>query len=398
MPMIAFFPWFAVSEQRKVGQIVLEPFVRETGPGLDADTQNVLDMMLEPYCENPQLPVQRATIVRLEGHDFLDELDEDDREDVFLFSELLALAGLGSRGYFSHRAYVNTANCEVVIQRFQDPTNGPTIRARRRDGFSTMAHLDRELYRVTRPAHVPHNTMDLELDWRFLETLWEARRTDIGARIVEATSSFTRANTDAPTVHTSTEIVLTVGAFETLLDVRQKAKEHALADPFTSLWSPTLRVSCEESSRVKDGWGRNAASISETWIRDLFQHRGFHAHGRLSVAGKRYWQTHEHLLLSSYVFPLLTKLVLAQAQLYELDEDEQYAIDVFEKLADADLFTATDEHAIEFPWTDIWCKNRFAWMWEQKHEEWGFGGDAQQDEEFDEDDPEAGAERQDDES
>ncbi|MEO1172033.1 MAG: hypothetical protein AAFX94_08265, partial [Myxococcota bacterium] len=79
------------------------------------------------------------------------------------------------------------------------------------------------------------------------------------------------------TVHTSTEIVLTVGSFDTLLDVSQKAKEHGLAAAFCSAWCPMLRVSLEESSRVASGWGKKATSVSEAWVRDLFQHRGFRA-------------------------------------------------------------------------------------------------------------------------
>ena len=68
----------------------------------------------------------------------------------------------------------------------------------------------------------------------------------------------------------------------------------------------------------------------------------------------------EHLLLGSYIFPLLVKCKLSRAGLYTLTDRDQDDIDVFERLACVELFpqvsddpTNAEDESREFSWNEV---------------------------------------------
>ena len=79
---------------------------------------------------------------------------------MFVFSEILAIAGLAAREFFSVGAllYQNRDNFRLVIQGFSSEQNGATIVTRRRDG-STHNYWSRDSYRVEKPDHAHHGRL-----------------------------------------------------------------------------------------------------------------------------------------------------------------------------------------------------------------------------------------------
>ena len=70
------------------------------------------------------------------------------------------------------------------------------------------------------------------------------------------------------------------------------------------------------------------------WIRDAFILRGSFAHGRKrSSGGWRGWTLDEHLLLASFAFQLILKVVLADRGLYQLTDADETALEALERLA-----------------------------------------------------------------
>ena len=95
--------------------------------------------------------------------------------------------------------------------------------------------------------------------------------------------------------------------------------------------------------------------MTEVWLRDFYATRGHHAHGHRKARPAARWSTMEHLLLGTYVFSLLVKCVLAGRGLYTMSKDDVSDMNVFERLACADLFRqVADRHSsLDSPWARI---------------------------------------------
>ncbi len=347
--MLVFFPWLKLRDSLHVGDFTLIPYKRGSEPvGPGAPLQEVLDTITKPYLGQAEQPIGYATLVQVGQGDLTHDLDEQQRTAVFVFSELLTACGLSCREYFQSGGmmYWNRDNFRLVVQQFADPHGGVTITTRRRDG-STLSYWSEDAYHVQKPDHVPLGG-DIHVDERLLEALLRARESKTWDRLWASVVSFDFANTDSAYMAGETEAVLLSGAFERLLDC-DRGKENELAERFSRALTRRKDVTVADCVRLSSldisKKFRKSASIRDMWIRDFFRLRGDLAHGRLSAGYSPAWSLLNHLLLGSYVFPLVLKSVLAGNGLYTLEEGDQFRIDLFESLACEEHFgPGTDKH------------------------------------------------------
>lgn len=289
-----------------------------------------------------------ATIAVLRNREVIDDLTQEDRDELFLFSEIVAFAGLARREFFGFGFnYVNRDLFTFIIQSFEAVPGAVCVETRRRDG-KTRNLVTPEAYKVHRPFHVPDSVCPVRVDTALIEALLQSRDTDKWPCYQEAIFDFTRANTDNDQIAEQMELILLNGAFERLFGLRG-GKEHQLVDRIASTFRPSARVDPSSCSRIRR---EERGSLTEIWIRDLYRLRGNLAHGRGKSTYPSMWDIREHLLLGSYVFPLLVKLLLQHDGLYELTKDDSFGIDAFERLASARLF-AEPEGGKPWPWSEI---------------------------------------------
>jgi hypothetical protein len=355
MGTLAFFPWLTIEQSTDVGGYRLVQFVRGRIPG--GVDQPIYDAVLAPYLEGEGRPIRTATILGRTGRGLSERLDEETIQDYFDLAELVAFAGLAGRKYFqpSHLHYANRDTYILVIQNFDDPTAGVILQTRRRDG-PTLTYVVPSQYRVRQPAS-QDGVSSAPLESGLLAALLLARDHPEYPALAEAIFQFNRGNTDSDGVTEQAEVIYTVSAFERLLDCR-RGSEDDLAERLNAAWRSGERLPLDQCGRIPSERART--TVTDTWIRDFFQHRGFHAHGRREARHPAVWSPAEHLLLGAYAFPLLVKSWLAGRTLYALTEDDQADIDVFEHLACADLFPPPDELGVpRSPWNKI-C-GEFKW-------------------------------------
>jgi hypothetical protein len=151
MGMLAFFPWLSIEEPIVAGNLRLARFTRGVAPaGAGTVEQRLIDGVLAPF-RAPHGPVNVATIAHLDGKAFTAELDEAERNDLFVFSQVVAFGGLGAREFRSYGRYCNATDFIFIIQGFRDEPNGTVFDARRRDGH-TSVRVTADAYQVWAPS------------------------------------------------------------------------------------------------------------------------------------------------------------------------------------------------------------------------------------------------------
>lgn len=359
MGMLPFFPWLKAGEDVEIQSYVLLPYERGQQPaGAGTQLQEQIDKVLEPYRVRGDNPVERASLLKYADKELAADLTSDELDALFVFSELLAVSGLSSRRYFSPGLeYCNRGLFRLYVQSYVGTTGGVTLTHRRRDG-TTTSFITKGAFRVHKPYYIeePHPfTVDDSLLIALLTAQSKLDDAEWG-RHYESIVNFNLANTDSDHIPLHLEAVFTIAAFERLLGVGGKPIE--LARSFSTLLVPEEEMSPDECPRLSNRTVlcRDFSSIRELWLRDFYNVRDNMAHGKIGSRYPALWVTRDHLLLSSFVYPLLLKCKLASDGLYQLSSNDQLSIDVFEKLA-------CEEHTLprepdkdkpeEFPWNRV---------------------------------------------
>lgn len=355
MSMLSFFPWLGVKERLQLGEFQLLPYERgQSSCGAGVELQRAFDSVLEHYVEANQKPIRHATLVVADGRQITDDLGQEEMESYFNFGELVAFGGLATRKFFGlGNQYCNRDDFTFIIQGFRETVPGVGIVSRRRDGGKST-FVTATIYRVQRPFHVQSDS-DFKLDAPLVKVLLDIRERDEWSHYFEAISGFNRANTDSNQVGEASELVATVGAFERLFDCN-RGKEDDLATRFIQAFQPTSRMSITSCGRIPANRFSGCTSVAEAWIMDAFRLRGDLAHGKHKVRYPAVWNSQEHLLLSSFIFPRIVKSVLASKGHYTLTEEDRGDLNTFEHFVTCDnLFAVPDDVAASQsrPWDKI---------------------------------------------
>lgn len=358
MSMLAFFPWLQISDAVRVEEFELLPYQRGIAPsGRATKEQSVFDRLLNPYYSGGT-PIRIATIVRIAGQDPTRNMSSEERSALFVFSEVLSAAGLAAREFFGFGLnYQNRDNFRLVIQCFDSDRGGSAITTRRRDG-STSNYCTEDSYRVQKPEHIPSHRPN-SIDFPLLCSLMASRDSQDWERFYEAILGFNLANTDSPDISEHAEAVLLIGAFERILECHH-GKEDELAERFSATLTPTEDkelMSCTQLSGLTNRFNKSHF-IRDIWIRDFFRLRGDLAHGKIKSRYRPVWSLQNHLLLGSFVFPLLVKSKLRSIEAYLMTDHDQESIDVFEPQACEDHFAlVADRDDLEsYPWDRVYLE------------------------------------------
>jgi len=339
MSMVAFFPWLKIKRDFDLGDIELKIFkVSGQQEVTENGRQIIYDKVIKHYLDSSNNLIEKCTIVLKKNKNILEDIDENERDFLFSFAEILAFSGLSKREFFGFGfGYCNRDNFSFVIQSFTKDSDGVTIVTRRRDG-STKNFISGDAYKVTMPFNITSNEVEIDINLAKALLQLPKKSPDIWPRFSDAIFFFNRANTDSDQITEHQEIVMTISAFERLLDCRG-GSEKELVKKFLKVFTTEDCLDFSQSKRLKNsGFKVNDKTLKEIWLRDFFRIRGEYAHGKRSSKRPIIWLPYEHLLLGAYVFPLLLKILLSKYGFYKLIEDDIDDINLFEQLAGADIF------------------------------------------------------------
>jgi hypothetical protein len=366
MSTLVFFPWLGLTNVIKAGDFSLIPFERGKKPGGPGTAlQKSLDKVTEPYIIPSNNPISYAAIVKFGPNEITTDISEEQAASVFAFSELVAISGLSARNYFaasSMSGYWNRENFRIFIQNFTPESHGVAVTTRRRDG-SRSTYYSGKTYNFQKPEHVESSSITkVKLDTPLLDSLLKAKDgliPETWSCFFESILNFNFANTDNDGIQQEAEAVFIIGAFERLLECG--GKENDLAERFVRILRPSSDKSPNDFTRLSaqqiESRFRNSSTIRDIWIRDFYRLRGDLAHGKVESKYPAIWTLRDHLLHSSYVFPLVLKCKLAEGKYYNLTEDDQFHIDLFESLLCEEHFKPQAmEH--EHPWDKVFQEAR----------------------------------------
>jgi hypothetical protein len=349
MTSIYFFPWLDAQNSIDFGSVLLEPYERGELPGnQERITQDEIDAVLNFYKTSPTENVQRCLLIRLPSRQIGEDLNEDEKSYLRVFGELLCFSHIAERTYFGWDYHYCCKEDFAVhghgwsSERFDGHI---VIHTRRRDGVSyNMTDAEYGAY------HRPHNankSSSLQENPPLLQPLLQAfqnMNNDQWGDIYECVINYNLANTDNALIAPEAEIVLLHSAFDAIFrDVGDNPKERTKV--FQAYMGRALKTiadlqddSCLADLIIKHDNGKNR-SLIEHWIKDFKLTRGHHAHGGTSRNYPGLWSQPNHLVLGSFVLPLLVKKRLESAGFYTWSHEDYANLSAFEGLIQYNHFS-----------------------------------------------------------
>lgn len=330
MSVLFFLPWVSLSEVVEVDGIRFIPYSRGKEP---AELRGVpiatLDAVLGSYGNQvyrstsaSSLPITDAVLVSWDGDEEGLELAEDMIQARLDQLNYVIFSALAKRRFGQNSGYCNTEGYMAVAQRFSPDRPGATLlTSRRKDGAISRYNSAAPVPRFIRPEHVD-NPLRFDVDMQLLQALLRLPEGELKQRIDQSIDAFLRANTDSPSMSERSEVVLMQEAFEALLganhtkeDFRRKVGDHLTPDlPDPVVWSTGPLTQGVWLKR----WPSNVKRPIDAWAQDFSASRNAAAHGSKGSHAPTVWALRNHLLFSSWLFPLMIKQLLSDEGLYTL--------------------------------------------------------------------------------
>lgn len=365
MSALFFLPWVANPEPVQLGSMHLVPYKRGQVPGtIHGISQETIDAILGNYGDPDFFPssgtskhVMGATIITWDDDVVGLDLSEDRIVSRLEQANYVAFAALARRRFCNNSGYCNADGYQVIAQGFTAEKPGATsIPTRRRDGRGLHYVGSASVPRFIRPHHV-ESGLTLAVDEALVCALLALPSGDLKGRIDEAIEVFLRANTDSPAMSERAEMVFMRVAFETLLDATHETSD--LRKRFTMHFSeefpapPKWSDGVFTQARWRQRWPKNVNRPLDAWVQDFCNARNSAAHGPCGAKAPSLWKRHNHLLFSSWLFPLMVKKALEDKGLYQLNDEDKAARQGAEAFLAHDLLSYASEEHKEFWWDRV---------------------------------------------
>src|SRR6185369_9232709 len=102
MKALSFFPWLNIPAPIEVGAYLLTPheLTNESNSSANIESESI-KRILKPYRDKSKRSVRKITLLIKRGGPTIREIDDDEREELFLITELIAFCGLARRKFFT---------------------------------------------------------------------------------------------------------------------------------------------------------------------------------------------------------------------------------------------------------------------------------------------------------
>ncbi|MEX0596092.1 MAG: hypothetical protein WD512_06280, partial [Candidatus Paceibacterota bacterium] len=322
------------------------------------EDREVLTKAVEPFRIVRERSLRSFVLVELQDNDYLRNYSEDEIERFKFFNNLLTMSCLSNRMFFQPMiGYINSDTLDYFIRRYSPERNFQTVYGRKRDGHIMSINTERSEI-IKRPVHVS-STLPYEPDITLLNSIITAKnelRNRYWYKIYNSILNFISGNTDNIKISPTQEIIFLRSSFELLLSERNLQSDFMdVIDEFTEL------ILIEEFPELLERPGnleiRPEMPISEAWIKEFIALRDYLAHGNSLSRFEARWSLYEHLLLASFIYPVILKWFLQEHEQYTLSNRDIARFKAFEHLLSVQHFVdfteQENEEDFEYPWNRI---------------------------------------------
>ena len=164
------------------------------------------------------------------------------------------------------------------------------------------------------------------------------RNDELSRKIIDSVFFFNSANSESQEVSAEQEVILSAIAHEMLLAggayrlakmVAEQPEEFASIPAKKSARAQNARW-LEEDPRKKP-W-----PLHKLWAYEFYQLRNCFSHGNDLAKKQWVWRPEEHLVMASFLYPLLVKVLLSREGKYTLSDNDQASLGATDKLLDTE--------------------------------------------------------------
>jgi hypothetical protein len=339
---IVFLPWLFLKESVTLGLLTFQTLRDEEGgiaPNL-ADLEDPITAILQGYVDMRGQPFGTCVVVTHSDRNPTWDLHDEDHDMIGKYARLLFLSGMAKNDYnTSLGCYTNASTFQFFRQRFAKPVDFIMFGTRRRDGNTIDGGYRHGDVKFPVPPQSKHSR-DTCIDTDFAKGLAAAleANTDTANRIQAGLVFFSLANTDSDTMEQEAEVILLCSAYEQLLGIEAKAR--AFNEAIGTFLAPYTSITAAQAITARPGIvfeqkylaAQKAWPVHRKWAEEFYHLRNSYTHG--NNPNERTWGWHplEHLVMGTFLFPLLTKLLLREEGYYILTEDDEGALKAVDKL------------------------------------------------------------------
>ena len=283
-----------------------------------------INRILSSYVNLEGEPITECVLIGLDGYEACGSLNDSELDKIVVSAEILAFCALSKNEFFGQtRLYTNRSFFDLYFQNFKiADSNYISIPVRRRDGSLLMGGHEHGKIFFSVPIQCSSQQL-YKVDQDLLSALEKAQGPQI-RRIKQSIMLFNQANTDSNAIMANREIVLLASAYEQLFDDCFGAND--LACKIATLLNRYSSVKVEQSSRKEqikiDKPEESEWYLNRKWIQELYHLRNAFIHGNELSERTWGWSLLEHLVMSTFLFPRIVKIILAEQSVYSLSEED----------------------------------------------------------------------------
>ena len=339
---VALLPWLRIPEKILLGDVTFVPFNAEADSSAGVrQFASQIGAMLQSYRDLKGNSVKKTTLAYLDpDRPFV--LSDEDVHSINKAAQLLTLAALSCNEYFQFfPRNTNSSSFAVVCQNFKPGDHGIAFRKRCRSGYIIDGGYDYADISISVPLACSE-LREVAFDLGLLNALGSVATgsDDLSRRVIDATFFFNYANRLSQELSAEQEVIFSAIAFEALLELKDGAYqltqiiEGKLAG-FGSVEASQSKRACN-SNFVRDDPKRAKWYLHRVWAYEFYQLRNCFAHGNSLSSQEWTWSVDEHLVLASFLYPLLVKILLNHDGRYDLSDDDEAHLGAIDKLLDTE--------------------------------------------------------------
>lgn len=336
---LILLPWLRLRSPTTVLGVQFVPYAQAAVPAQFQPFSTDIARILSSYRDIEGNPVAECVFGSIQGVEPCKDLTRAEATVVNEAVQLLTFCGLATNEYFSQIGhYTNSSAFQVLFQRFEPRSEGIALTIRRRDGETLSGGYEHGQIKFSVPVQCSH-LQPAHIDAALLATLDDCFKAPdaLSRRLLQAISLYNQCHSDSDAVLPEREIVLLASAFEQLFASCNGAEDLAckvstLLDSYGAIAvGSSARAGAIQLSKKKEKQ-EQAWFLHRKWTQELYHLRNDFTHGNDPARRSWGWSILEHLVMGSFVFPLLVKVLLAQGSKYSLLDTDIYHLQVIDHL------------------------------------------------------------------